>query len=298
MSALPRCSSCFPRSASTRHGIILSRSLATEASAGPSTTPAQPTPAPSKAKIYETIRTAVILNRAPFLTRIPSRFERAFHAYQQRIQRALHNPFPYEFYFKQGSLLETKFQAEERRRERMMLGAPFGLAEAQTNAGTKAQSARESAVEALDREEEEIIPRISKADESNDVRSLDRKGERNLYLLLQKNSDDKQVWRFPEGQLQKGEVLHEAAERNLFAECGAGMDTWVVSRNPVGLYRHSSTGTPSPSHLFFYKAHIMAGQVRPNGTNVLDYAWLTKEEMEERLDKEYWVAVRDMLSDF
>ncbi|KZT26324.1 50S ribosomal subunit L30 [Neolentinus lepideus HHB14362 ss-1] len=297
MSALARCSSCLPRSASTtRHGSILSRSLATEASAGPSTT--QLAPAPGKIKSHETIGISIVVNRSPFLTRIPSRFERAFHAYQQRIERALHNPFPYEFYFKQGSLLETKFRAEERKRERMTLGAPFGTIEPQTSAESKAQSARESAVEALDREEEEIIPRRGKADEINDVRSLDRKGERNLYLLLLKKSNSEQVWRFPEGSLQKGELLHESAERNLLKECGVVMDTWVVSRNPIGLYKSSSAGGTSLSRLFFYKAHIMAGQVRPDGSNVLDYAWLTKQEMEERLDKEYWHGVQDMLSDF
>ena len=34
-------------------------------------------------------------------------------------------------------------------------------------------------------------------------------------------------------------------------------------------------------YTFFLKAHILAGQVRPNGQNVTDFAWLTKQELEE-----------------
>ena len=52
------------------------------------------------------------------------------------------------------------------------------------------------------------------------------------------------------------------------------------------------------NYIFFYKAHILAGQVRPEGKNVRDFAWLTKEEIETRVDKDYWTGVRDMLSDF
>ena len=33
----------------------------------------------------------------------------------------------------------------------------------------------------------------------------------------------------------------QAAERELYAECGKKMDTWVVSKNPIGVYQ------PSPS---------------------------------------------------
>lgn len=51
-------------------------------------------------------------------------------------------------------------------------------------------------------------------------------------------------------------------------------------------------------YLFFYKAHILAGQVRPDGESVLDFAWLAKEEIQLRVEKNYWLGVRDMLSDF
>jgi len=42
----------------------------------------------------------------------------------------------------------------------------------------------------------------------------------------------------------------------------------------------------------------MAGQVSPNGKSVFDFAWLTKEEIKEKVDAAYWDGVKDMLSNF
>ena len=42
----------------------------------------------------------------------------------------------------------------------------------------------------------------------------------------------------------------------------------------------------------------MAGQVHPVKENIKNFAWLTKEEIEPRVDKHYWEGIRDILSDF
>jgi len=40
----------------------------------------------------------------------------------------------------------------------------------------------------------------------------------------------------------------------------------------------------------------MAGQVRP-GESVSGFAWLTKNEISERVDQRYWDGIKNMLSD-
>lgn len=50
--------------------------------------------------------------------------------------------------------------------------------------------------------------------------------------------------------------------------------------------------------VFFFKGHIMAGQVKPESGNIKDFAWLTKEEIETRLERNYWDAIKDILSDY
>ena len=65
-------------------------------------------------------------------------------------------------------------------------------------------------------------PRIHESDKTGDVKSLDRMGERNLYLIVRgKDRTGKQVWRFPEGGLGEGEVLHQV--RTVITGIGIGM---------------------------------------------------------------------------
>ncbi|KAI0928241.1 hypothetical protein AcW1_005548 [Taiwanofungus camphoratus] len=280
------------------------RSLATVSDiAGPSSSSPKRPPNSSQNPSKPTINAAVILNRSPIITRTPSLFERSYYSYHARIQRALFNPFPSEFYFKAGSLLEGKFVEEEQERERLTFGGPTFVRRKGTTTDADAGAAGSAEVIG-EAKTEEPMPRVHEADIKGDVRSLDRQGERNIYLLLQgRDPAGNSAWRFPQGGIQEGELLHEAAERDLHAECGKLMDTWVVSRNPIGVYEPSRpTGADelslAKSYIFFYKAHILAGQVQPDAKNILDFAWLTKEEIEPRVDKEYWSGVKDMLSDF
>ncbi|CAL1710852.1 unnamed protein product [Somion occarium] len=273
------------------------RSLASVAS----TSSAIPSPPPPRQKsasgtLKPVLNTAVILTRSPIITRTPTPFERTYFGYHARIQRALHNPFPYDFYFKPGSLLEGRFREKEREREREAFGGPRKTSTTAEEGAEDAPAAAKD-VEVLGGEEEvTTVPREHESDRNGDVKDLNRQGERNLHLLiLGKNASGKHVWRFPQGGLEQDELLHEAAQRDLHAECGAKMDTWIVSRNPIGVHQ------PSPEeqlYVFFYKARILSGQVHPDGNNVTDFAWLTKQEIEPRVERPYWLGIKDMLADF
>lgn len=193
------------------------------------------------------VHTGIILNRHPILTRTPTKFELAYYNYQSRIERALHNPIPYEFYFRPGSLLEGKFNEEESAREREAFGRVSHVSEAKNS----------FAVESTE-EPVTLMPRKSEADWKGDVKSLNRKGDRNLYLVVKSPESGKEVWKFPQTELVGEELLHEvccalqafpshltpsfqAAKRELRSQYAMGMDTWVVGRIPAGLYRPSST---------------------------------------------------------
>jgi large subunit ribosomal protein L46 len=156
--------------------------------------------------------TAIILNRAPIITRTPTPFERAYYDYQARIQRALHNPFPYEFYFKQGSVLESRFNIEERKRERGAFGRPFSL---RSVAGGEEITTTLQDLGPVEGDGEIIMPRKHDADGTNDVKSLDRRGQRNLYLLLMDKEGGRETWRFPRGDVGRSELLHQVGWHNV-----------------------------------------------------------------------------------
>ncbi|KAG9096081.1 54S ribosomal protein L17 mitochondrial [Ceratobasidium sp. 370] len=229
------------------------------------------------------IITSVLLNRSPILTKLPTPFEQAYCDYQARIARALSNPFPREFYFKKGAIAERQFLTEESTREKEAFGQGFGETQL-------ADLAEEDKTGALGQTEDvAALPREHESDRTGDVKNLNRKGDRNLYLLVKAAEG----WRLPQGPAERGATLHTIALQELHSECGPDMDTWVVGRQPIGVHEPQNPGTGT---ILFFKAHIFAGQAKPNGKSVKDFAWLTTEEIQERVSPEYWAAIRDMLS--
>jgi large subunit ribosomal protein L46 len=96
------------------------------------------------------------------------------------------------------------------------------------------------------------------------------------------------------------------------------MNTWVVGNHPVAHHAHGwqkpQYVTVQPNKLvstskvpfeqqefgekvFFMKARIMAGQadLSRNELGAQDFLWLTKEEIEEKVGKLYWLSIRNMM---
>ena len=113
----------------------------------------------------------------------------------------------------------------------------------------------------------------------------------------------------------------QAAERLLIQSCGINMNTWIVANHPIGHYCYNFptlqlTSVPpnqlvSTSHaeafeqeelgekVFFMKGRIMAGQadMSKNEYGHQDFQWLAKEEIESVVTRQYWSAVRNMLTE-
>ena len=180
------------------------------------------------------------------------------------------------------------------------------------------------------------MPRITSADDSNDLRSLNRKLDQSLYLLV-KNKDGR--WRFPEDRVYGRENIAQvrnislpiatsytnifkAAERLLIQCGGMNMNTWVVGNHPIGHYEYSfppahvktqripvnrlvSSSTEEIERfelgekVFFMKGRLMAGQLdlSKNEYGDQDYHWLAKNEIETMVLPKYWSSVKNMLTD-
>ncbi len=128
----------------------------------------------------------------------------------------MHNPFPLEFYFKSGSIIEGQFEKEEKVREREAFGRPVRRVEEwrrklheKDTAKTQKKPKAESRI-VIPGGGPQPMPREHEADRTGDVHSLDRNGERNVYLLVKsKDERGKEVWRFPQGAVEGDELLHE-----------------------------------------------------------------------------------------
>jgi large subunit ribosomal protein L46 len=215
------------------------------------------------------ISASLLLSRPPFLTRTPSKFEAAVFAYNNKLYRSLSQPFSKDFYFKKGSAAEVKFEqleAERRKGGFDLQGKQAGAAKGKGKKDAKSSPAKEveedsspaAAVEDPEQELYAVLPRRTAADEANDVKSLERSGERTLYLLVKDKKSG--AWRFPsepvdrrasggaasagqeeteaaEGEAGKGpkDTLHSAAPRAVRKLLGENMDIWLVTHMPVGV---------------------------------------------------------------
>lgn len=161
------------------------------------------------------IHAAVLLNRSPLITRTPTDFEKAYYAYQARIERALHNPLPYDFYFKPNSPLEIRFDKEELEREKEAFGksgSPSPRVKAEVETSDDSDPHALPLMEAAQEEVEKPMPREHESDRTGDVKSLNRQGQRNIYLVvLSKDSSGKESWKFPQTPVTKDQNLFDVS---------------------------------------------------------------------------------------
>jgi large subunit ribosomal protein L46 len=270
-------------------GAFLSRSFATTI---------QPK-APLVSSNYRIV-SGVVLSRTPQITRDSTPFEKAYFDYSEKLERQAAAPLASDFYFKKGSLAERRWKEDEEARKKAMADPQLSL----TDAVKEAQS--------IQQDEESVTPlsnkfetgsRETEADKKNDIKSLDRALQRTLYLIVKKPRDQ-HAWQFPQGAVEDGEYLHDAAERELAEECGKNMDVWFVGRQPIGHYTYKFSEDhvkknpgANGAKVFFMKAHVFAGQCNPDNKEVVDFAWVTKDELPQYVSPEYFDAVKDILSD-
>ncbi|KAG0342489.1 54S ribosomal protein L17 mitochondrial [Podila horticola] len=243
-----------------------------------------------------------VLSRQPLILRDLTPFEQEYFTYQKNLERDNAAPFGAEFYFKKGSVAERRWKQQEAERS--------GNAASASSKGKEVSSQLEEELSEEDRVaalESKIAfnDRVTEADRKNDVRSLERALARTLYLIVKKPREQ-HAWQFPQGGVHVCENLQEAAGRELQEECGSNMDLWFVGRVPIGHYNYKlpnaiktdSTSAPTGAKVFFMKAHIFSGQVKVDNKEIVDFAWVTKQEMKDYVAPEYYEAVKDMLSDF
>ncbi|KAI8981114.1 39S mitochondrial ribosomal protein L46-domain-containing protein [Pilobolus umbonatus] len=234
-----------------------------------------------------TIETSIILSRSPQIIRDATPFEKAYFDYREKLERDESTTLPSEFYFKKGSVAERRWKHEEAARQAAMVDPSVSLSEAVESSQSIWEKENEGIVAAAKIEKKS---RTTEADIKHDMKSLDRSLQNTLYLVVKES--DKDQWHFPQGPVDTAEYLHEAAERTLRDRCGVDMDTWFVGRQPIGFYKDMN----AVSKVFFMKARIFAGQVKPS-KEISDFAWLTKEELPNYLSGDYYKAIKDSLSD-
>ncbi|KAF3483346.1 mitochondrial 54S ribosomal protein YmL17/YmL30 [Arthroderma uncinatum] len=287
-----------------------------------------PTEAVEASQIFPyKIKAGIILSRAPRITRDLTPFEKSFYFYQRRLNERLALPFTRYFYFKRGTPVNEEWKrkfkdrqtpardigkynayAETAWNDELIVGATESEPQNQVDAlvrDAEGFSASEYEGEARHEEIPKPLPRVSEADTTGDEKSLDRAMQRTLYLLVKVKQG---YWKFPSVTLDVKENVRAGAERSLVQSVGPNMNVWTVGYHPVSHYVQRFTkpiiDTATGAELkgektFFLKGRILAGQadVTKNMQDVVDFKWLSKEEVQKHVMLPYWSAVQNALSE-
>ncbi|SSD61234.1 related to 54S ribosomal protein L17, mitochondrial [Saccharomycodes ludwigii] len=252
------------------------------------------------------IESAIILSRTPIITQQPSKLESTYCAYQRELERRLMWTFPQYYYFKRGTLAERKFLALQRGPVSKLPGVFYSKGVPDVR-GNRERNAAQEIVLPLEQQSEDdpnesdsassshninrrILPnsRITKADECGDLKSLERRLDKNLYLIVKSNKTGE--WSFPSFlQNSKCKILHEIAESGLRELGGDKINTWTISTKPCKALVNGEKVT------FFIKSHILAGKFEPK-TEALEFAWVAKDELKEKVGDKYYEAIGFLLN--
>ncbi|ORX34215.1 hypothetical protein BD324DRAFT_583915, partial [Kockovaella imperatae] len=227
------------------------------------------------------LRASLILSRHPLIRRTPSTLELTYHAHSSALRRAISNPVPENVYFSKGSLAHRRFQKAEYEREKEAFGAAI--------AGTPpavGDIPPERPLEILERDH------WAKLDAERGERSLERHPDQEIFCLIKEKESKK--WEFPTRTLKENDSLHTAAEQITGVGGildGQTMDTWLVTKKPVGLTQKDGQRT------FYLRSHILGGEPKLSSSGPWsDLAWLNLSELEERLkaqgDEPLWDGVK------
>ncbi|KAK2745377.1 54S ribosomal protein L17 mitochondrial [Myotisia sp. PD_48] len=295
----------------------------TNPSLPPDVQPSEPTTA---SNFPYTIKAGVVLSRAPRITRDLTSFEKSFYFYQRRLNERLALPFTRYFYFKRGTPADLEWRRKYKDREtpsrdigkynayskdawhdELLVGAVESEPSHQVEALVRdAEGYSSLDAEGEDAKVEEVprpLSRITEADKLGDEKSLDRALQRTLYLLVKVKQG---YWKFPSVTLVGKENLRTAAERGLHQSVGPDMNTWMIGYHPVGHFVQtfakpikSEAGTQLLGEkTFFLKGRILAGQADiQNDSDITDFKWLAKDEIEKHVIHPYWSSVKNMLAE-
>jgi len=141
--------------------------------------------------------------------------------------------------------------------------------------------------------------RLTDADKSNDVTSLQRKLDKRLVFVLKQELGDKSFYILPQGKRAEGETLRQCADRVLKEKCGQDIKARIFGNAPCGFYKYKypkslRSEASVGAKVFIYFARYSSGQVTGEG---VDFKWLDKPELDKVLPDQYKKSVLPVLFD-
>lgn len=141
-------------------------------------------------------------------------------------------------------------------------------------------------------------PRETEADATGDVKTRDRQLKTRVYLALKTASEGNKSgprWTLPSAVAKPDETMLETAQRAVSDAVGSDLVLWCPSNAPMTVnLREYNKNLPEDfrgeffgEKIFYYRVQYDHGDVDESAVSTEeDYAWLTRDEMTERVTEE------------
>lgn len=222
--------------------------------------------------------------------------------------------FPKWFYFKRGTVAEREFTQAQKYPipNNPSVWFPEGRPDLMHGRDRKAKEDVRLPKKHIENDDEIDLEDISrpikpnsrttKADETNDETSLERKLANTLYLIVSTNGGQWKLPTFEVTESNKGNGLHSIAEQGLRQLGGDRINTWTVSNTPASVLKYNEGGeivTASEgvsSREYILKSHIIAGKFEPSSE--ANFKWLSKDELKTQLNPGYFAEIEHLLAEY
>ncbi|MDP2439413.1 MAG: NUDIX domain-containing protein [archaeon] len=147
-----------------------------------------------------------------------------------------------------------------------------------------------------------LQPRVTEADRRNNVRSLRRALPQRLFLVMKKSRGEF-PWQLPQGDWRQGETIRQTAQNRLADSLGDKHEAYFLSNAPsVHIEYDSSPEYKAGSgfdgtKVFWFRAFHIGGPIKlPEG--IVDFAWLTADELEHHLAPNIYQRIRPAITEY
>jgi len=109
------------------------------------------------------------------------------------------------------------------------------------------------------------------------------------------------LWQFPTAVINVSDTLHKTASQHIRNSFGKSLVTLPFGRSPIG---HLEFRFPrkvrkavkcSGAQIFFHHFLYLSGDVKLDTQEVVDFAWVTRDEFQHYFTPEWLAAAQSML---